>query len=273
MRVAAVLLLGTLGFFGCSADADPAVQGDDANQTAGTTIALTADFKTAVKGTLSAGVPVRVEYALERLPTCRGNVGNGGPGWNITGFFSENGGDPKPFEVTALSPDGKDRVAAPATITPSRGGDLAMWFQVGSRWGCQAFDSQFGQNFHFSVKGAPPEADATLVFKADGAVDRSGALHAGGKVKVRYEQDRLPQCRRTNMGNPVWSITGNAQIDGEPAHTFDTGRAQNGDRVPVDAIIDLPHSGELSLWFQVVSLGGCIQYDSKNGANYRFHID
>ena len=31
--------------------------------------------------------------------------------------------------------------------------------------------------------------------------------------------------------------------------------------------------GELSLWFQVVSLGGCMQYDSNQGGNYKFPIN
>jgi hypothetical protein len=101
----------------------------------------------------AAGKGLRVEYALERLPQCRGNVGGGGPGWNVTGFYSENGGVAKTFEVSALTPDGKDRVAKPAHLVPAQGGDIAIWFQVTSVFGCQEFDSQFGQNFHLVVKG------------------------------------------------------------------------------------------------------------------------
>ena len=70
-----------------------------------------------------------------------------------------------------------------------------------------------------------------------------GELRAGGKVKITYEQDRLPACRRTERGNPVWTITGFAQVDHEAAHTFDTARPEGGDRVEVEALVDLPHAG------------------------------
>ena len=84
--------------------------GDVANITSGARLALTSDFKTTFSGAAKAGSPVSVDYALERLPKCRGNA-TGGPGWNIYGYYSENGGAAQSFEVTALSADGKDRVA------------------------------------------------------------------------------------------------------------------------------------------------------------------
>ena len=256
-----------------SSSAGNAASGDEQDQTSdAATLKLTADFHTTVIGEAAAGKGLRVEYALERLPQCRGNVGGGGPGWNVTGFFSENGGTAKTFEVSALTPDGKDRVAKAARIVPSAGGDIAIWFQVTSAFGCQQFDSQFGQNFHLAVKGAAPVAGASIAFAKDGTPTLDGELKAGGKVKITYAQDRLPQCRRVQQGNPVWTITGFAQIDHEPTHMFDTARPEGSDRQEIDAIVDLPHAGELSLWFQVTSLGGCMQYDSKSGANYRFPI-
>ena len=192
--------------------------------------------------------------------------------WNVTGFYSENGGAAKTFEVSALTPDGKDRVAKAARIVPAQGGDVAIWFQIASAFGCSEFDSQFGQNFHVPVKGAVPVAGASISFGKDGSPTQTGELKAGGKVMITYEQDRLPACRRTERGNPVWTITGFAQVDREAAHTFDTARPEGSDRQEIEALVDLPHAGELSLWFQVTSLGGCMQYDSKSGANYRFSI-
>src|SRR4051812_25817096 len=86
---------------GCSAEA-PAATGDEQDLTTDSaTLKLTADFQTRLEGEAVAGKGIRVEYALERLPQCRGNVGGGGPAWNITGFFSENGGAAKMFEVSA----------------------------------------------------------------------------------------------------------------------------------------------------------------------------
>ena len=259
----------------CSAPSDDraATPGTEQDVTAdAATLELGSDFSTNLTGEAAAGKGLRVEYALERLPQCRGNVGGGGPGWNVTGFYSENGGAAKTFEVSVLTPDGKDRVAKAARIVPSQGGDVAIWFQIASAFGCSEFDSQFGQNFHVPVKGAVPVAGASITFAKDGSPTQTGELKAGGKVKITYEQDRLSACRRTERGNPVWTITGFAQLDHETAHTFDTARPEGSDRVEIESLVDLPHAGELFLWFQVTSLGGCMQYDSKAGANYRFSI-
>lgn len=245
----------------------------ESDNTSDATLKLTGDFQTALVGRAKAGSALRVEYALERLPQCRGNLGGGAPGWNITGYYSENGAAAKTFEVSELTPDGKDRVAKPARIKLENGGDLALWFQVTNRWGCSEYDSQFGQNFHVDVEGPAPEAGATIVFTKDGSVDQQGTLRAGDKVKIRYEQDRLPQCRRVQNGNPLWAIRGFASLAGAEAQSFATGKPAGSDREPIDAIIDLPRSGELALWFEVTSVGGCHEVDSKGGQNYRFVVE
>lgn len=264
-------ILFAVALHGCSSESAPTVRDDDLTGVA--TITFTPDFQTEMSGRPTAGRPLRIAYALDRLPQCRGNVGGGGPGWTITGFYSESGGPAKTFDPTALSADGKDRVSKPTDIVPSAGGDLALWFQVTSRWGCSEYDSAYGQNFHVDVAGPPPQAAASIVFAEDGAVSQEGVLRAGGKVKIRYEQDRLPDCRRIQQGSPVWTITGYASIAGAEAQSFQTGRPSGAEREAIDATLDLPRTGELALWFQVTSLGGCMKYDSKNGANYRFAIE
>ncbi|MBX3264039.1 MAG: hypothetical protein KIS78_22010 [Labilithrix sp.] len=268
-----ILLVSAFCAAACAAEAPDASSSDEADVTSDATLKLTADFTTTLVGRPKAGGGLRVEYALERLPQCRGNLGGGAPGWNVTGFYSENGGAAKTFEVTELTADGKDRVAKPARLALAHGGDLALWFQVSNRWGCSEYDSQFGQNFHVDVGGPPPDAGATIVFAADGRVDQQGELRAGGKLRVRYEQDRLPQCRRTQGGNPLWGITGFASIAGDPPQSFATGRPAGADREAIDAIVELPRSGELALWFEVTSVGGCHEVDSKGGQNYRFAVE
>jgi len=268
-----ILLAVVMCAVACGAEATDAASADESDVVSDATLELSSDFQTKLTGRAKAGGGLRVLYALDRLPQCRGNVGGGGPGWNVTGYYSENGGAAKTFEVSELSADGKDRVAKPARIPLKSGGDLALWFQVSSRWGCSEFDSQYGQNFHVEVDGPAPEAGATIVFGKDGSVDQQGTLRAGDKVKVRYEQDRLPQCRRTQGGNPLWNISGFASLDGAEAQTFSTGRPDGSDREAIDAVIDLPRSGELALWFEVTSVGGCHEVDSKGGQNYRFAVE
>ncbi len=258
----------------CSAQTtDEGTTGDVAEVNSDVQLDLTSDFKTKVSGRAKAGSALLVNYALDRLPQCRGNVGGGGPGWNIAGYYSENGGPAKTFEVTTLTPDGKDRVAKPARIVPKTGGDLALWFEVNSAFGCHEYDSQFGQNYHVDVEGLPPDAGASIVFGADGKIETTGTLRAGSKVKIRYEQDRLPECRRVQNGIPQWSISGFASIAGGEPQSFGTGRPDGADREEVDAYIELPKSGDLALWFGVNDVGGCHAFDSKNGQNYHFTIE
>ena len=176
--------------------------------------------------------------------------------------------------MTELTPDGKDRVAKPATLPLTQGGDLALWFQVSSAFGCSEFDSAFGQNFHVEVEGPKPDtSDAPrIAFARSGDPQVTGTLRAGGKVKVLYEQDRLPQCRRVQLGNPVWNIGGFASLNGEKTSSFATGRPSGSDREEIEALLDVPKTGELALWFEVTSLGGCHEVDSNGGKNYRFNV-
>lgn len=257
---------------GCSTS-ETATQHDESAFSTTATVRFTTDDGMQIAGNLRAGRPVRVEYALDRLPQCRDDANGDHPGWSITGFYSENGGPAATFEPTKLSNDGRDRVAAPVTITPSHGGDLAFWFQATSVFGCSAYDSAFGQNFHASVAGPPPNASASIVFAGDGTVVQDGPLKVGGKVKVRYEQNRLPDCRREQLGNPLWTITGFASVAGDEATPFQTGRANGPNREAIDAILELPRSGALELWFQVTNVDGCASYDSNLGQNYTFAIE
>ncbi|HQY64212.1 MAG TPA: DUF6209 family protein [Polyangiaceae bacterium] len=143
-------------------------------------------------------------------------------------------------------------------IPLTEGGDLAVWFEVTSLGGCQAYASQYSQNYHVKVSGPHPGSDATLVFRANGEVEAKGELHAGGKVSVRAEDARLPKCRDSRAGAQAWAVRGSAQLNGGAIQTFDTGRAVDakGTREAVDAI----------------DVFGCSEYDSQGAKNYRFRV-
>lgn len=279
MKISLKSLLASLAAvsfaLGCSVEpSDPSASEDDIVSEA--TLKLTSDHRMSVVGKPKAGGGIVIEYALDRLPQCRGNIGGGGPAWNISGFYSEGGGEAKAFEVSVLSEDGKDRVAKAARIPLTKGGDLAVWFQVWSRWGCSAYDSDFGRNFHVDVDGPSSGGGghaASIVFKADGSIDQQGVLRAGGKVSVRYEQERLPQCRRVQNGAPLWVISGTSSINGAPPKPFEASKVEGADRVPVEASIDLTASGEIAFSFEVTGAGGCHEVDSKGGVNYRFPVE
>lgn len=267
------LLTAALATACASPSADDAAQGDEAEVTAAASYVLSADHQEKLSGTAKAGSPITIQYSLDRLTSCRGNVGGGGPGWNITGFYSENGGPAKTFEVTKISSTGKDRESKPATIVPSQGGDLALWFQVTSVFGCTDYDSAFGNNFHIQVQGgAPADPIPTITFEKSGAPTVKGDLKAGGKVAVHYAQERLDKCESYQAGNPVYGISGNYMLNGGAPKSFDTGRAEAGKRVAVDAVLDLPSAGKLELWFETTSIQGCHAFDSNMSANYKFDV-
>ena len=79
----AVLAAGCTAQSSGTDDTTPGVEQDVTADAA--TLKLGTDFTTSITGEATAGRGLRVEYALERLPQCRGNVGGGGPGWNVTG--------------------------------------------------------------------------------------------------------------------------------------------------------------------------------------------
>ena len=110
-------------------------------------ITFASSFTQRASGALVAGQPVRVAYDSARLPQCRGDLATG-PGWSITGAYSVNGVYGGSFPVAGA---GLSNGPNPPAFTPSASGDLAVWFEVTSVWGCHDYDSAYGANYHFGV--------------------------------------------------------------------------------------------------------------------------
>ena len=113
------------------------------------TLEFTADWRVKAPPRLFCGEPVQVVYAPERLPQCRGSEG-GKPRWTIVMFWQLNGGRVRNAWVGGAAPTPN----MSAQFTPSEPGALAVWFEVSNVWGCSAWDSDFGKNFHFTVSAA-----------------------------------------------------------------------------------------------------------------------
>lgn len=260
---------------GCAADASPDAVQEGEQVASKARITFKAEgFQVETSGTLRAGGTVVVHYEPARLPGCRGGLNDGRPAWTIGGYASFNGQTPKAFEATELTADGYDRQGKDVELRIPEGGDLALWFQVTSRFGCSEYDSQYGQNFHFAVEGPAPEADATLTFRANGEIEQSAPLVVGAKVAVRYEQERLTECRSSYNGYAAWAITGHARVAGGTEQSFSTARpldASGQKRELVDGLVQLSEEGELELWFENTGRG-CVGWDSEGGKNYRFAI-
>jgi hypothetical protein len=117
------------------------------------TLTFGADYATSLSGTLQKGKKVRIAYDANRLTACRGDQ-NGHPAWTITGYYRIGSGDVHSFEAGGFSPSGGSQ---PPVIALDASGDLQLWFQNNSVWGCNAYDSAFGHNYHFAVAPAANE--------------------------------------------------------------------------------------------------------------------
>jgi hypothetical protein len=227
------------------------------------------DLTVEVQGTLAPGGRVRVQYDLERLTDCRASS-NGYDAWGITGYFSVDGGQPKTFDVTTT--EDRRRVAREAIINLPSGGDLAFWFVNTDRYGCVAYDSDFGNNFHFPLDASAQGATAVLTFAKDGAPTLEGAIVRGGKLRIVYDTDRITQCRGETSGYPAWAISLHYSIDGVEAPQEEMTHLVDHDLVLKEVVLTGLQGSELSLWFVNTNRWGCIAYDSNQSDNYRFEI-
>jgi hypothetical protein len=98
---------------------------------------------------LPFGQTASIVYSADRLTQCRGNINGTTPGWSITGYYKFNNGPVQSFWVAGFSSTPNP---PPPSIPLNQRGDLAVWFENTSRWGCQAWDSNFGNNYHFNVQ-------------------------------------------------------------------------------------------------------------------------
>ena len=163
-----LLLAGVLAAAGCTAPASSEDDGSSTSEAAlGSAVTITFDgaWNERVSGELQKGKKVRVVYDADRLTTCRGEI-NGGPGWAITGFWRIGEGPVRMFEAGGLSASG----GADQSFLLDASGDLQIWFQNTSRWGCSAWDSNLGDNYHFTV--APAAHEPGWIGNVRYAIDR-----------------------------------------------------------------------------------------------------
>jgi hypothetical protein len=121
---------------------------DVAPSARGPVLAFDADWAESQSAALVAGSQAVVHYAPERLAECAASSG-GMAKWGITMHYRVDGGAEKSLLVTRA--DGADLVASDPSFTVPRGRDLEVWFDATSVYGCHAYDSNLGGNYHFSV--------------------------------------------------------------------------------------------------------------------------
>jgi len=114
----------------------------------GPVLAFDADFSESQSADLHAGAQAVVHYEPERLVQCAASSG-GNAKWSVTMHYKVDGGTVKTMLVTRA--EGADLVASDAAFTLPRGRDLEVWFSATSVYGCNAYDSNNGGNYHYSI--------------------------------------------------------------------------------------------------------------------------
>ncbi len=72
--------------------------------------------------------------------------------WGITLHWQVDGG--AVHDVSAARADGSFLAPADPVITMPHGHDLALWFEATSVYGCHAYDSDSGANYHVAIDGS-----------------------------------------------------------------------------------------------------------------------
>jgi hypothetical protein len=96
-----------------------------------------------------AGDMVVVHYDPARLAQCAGSSG-GHAVWGVTGHYQVDGGNV--HDVMVARAENDSLVASDPQITVPRGHDLALWFEATNVWGCHAYDSAYGANYHVAIE-------------------------------------------------------------------------------------------------------------------------
>lgn len=120
---------------------DDTEQRDDALAEA--TITFGADWSESVSGVMVEGGKLTIAYDDARLADCRGTQG-GVPQYSVTAHY-RLGEETGSVVVAGLTNGQKP------TIELEGSGELTLWFEATNKWGCHAWDSDFGDNYRFNV--------------------------------------------------------------------------------------------------------------------------
>ncbi len=183
-------------------------------------------FRTQQRGTLVAGQPVTIAYALDRLTTCRGTH-NGFPAWDLEAFvrFAPSGtiatGTVRGFDAPNGVPSNAGAKSVPLNVNIPAGTTSAeVWFKNSSGAGmnCEAWDSNLGTNYRFPVSAAAP-ARVVWVGNPGSSFSRACARQDGVPASTTmdsYVQQRACAFVELDVYVPGLTDSGDAQ----PAAVF-----------------------------------------------------
>ncbi|MGA9520308.1 MAG: DUF6209 family protein [Myxococcaceae bacterium] len=237
------------------------------------TVTFESDWSISTTGTLIAGQPVKLRYALSRLERCRASS------WQV---YVRYFGPTSHRHDQHLMVSGSDSMAETWVILPF-GDEVEFAFEAYGDGGCHAIDTNYERNHRVAVSTPAP----TLHFLPDWSLRTTGTLKQGTEVTIDFDVWRLPFCVAVTQydtlfgdatmfyrfdGGPVATVSLLGIPSGLPSHiNGQPGQFQTPPRVAIPA-----GARELEVWF----LGGsdhdpfhpCTNWDSNYGYNYRFEI-
>jgi len=248
---------------------------------------------------------IAIDYDESRLPTCRASH-NGNPGWQITAYVAAMPSGKTieaPLFNYASGPTGPNYYSwvkqVPVLNVPAGTTELQVWFKNVSGFDhpCEAWDSDYGKNYRFSVQKAPAPS-ATLTFKADWSIAAQGKLAAGSTVSIDYDVARLKAV--IDGANPLGYFASKYHCYGYGccSHTYDNklhARFSGGGSFSSVALtgapvqITIPQGAQtLELYFETAAMttlwycgggtgpkttyGPDVFYDSNYGKNFLFGL-
>lgn len=132
--------------FGCLGQPDDLGDEATSQEASSATITFARDYSERASTTLRVGQRARIVYDAARLPGCRAGAMGGVPQYAITGYARIADGPIVTFPVAGLNAP-----SSPPSIALDRTGELQVWFQATSRYGCSEYDSDHGRNYRFPV--------------------------------------------------------------------------------------------------------------------------
>lgn len=140
------ILAASILLVACSGDEPIGEQREHATAIPTAAIRFDASWNETVNGPLVAGGQLLVDYDPQRLATCEG-YDQGFLAWAVRGHARINGAETTSFDILSNN----RREAGPVRLPLPHAGDLELWFETNDKWGCHEWDSNYGNNYHFTV--------------------------------------------------------------------------------------------------------------------------